>query len=161
MLSLITSFLPLSLPDFIAHGHMHSSFIDLFNLNQDGLVLALGAIEATEASALPHRVVAEPSARAVSALGVAVALHHIGTRRALQEGAIRTTSSKIADATRVHVRIPGSRVCASGLSSELSLGEADTSIAARVGADSAFACNAVVVGEACAFSGLSVTHALV
>ena len=59
------------------------------------------------------------------------------------------------------IEVPRGVVHATGLSSELLLGEADTIITALVGADGPLTSNALVVSEASAFASLSIANTLV
>ena len=70
------------------------------------LVLALGSVVAHEAVADALCVVAEPSARAVAARFVAVALHHVCAGRAFEQGAVGPSSTQIAHAPHLLFCVP-------------------------------------------------------
>ncbi len=114
-----------------------------------------------EAGAGAGAVVADASARAVAASLVAEASHHIGAGGALDEGAVRASSSEIANASDMLVVVPRGVVVAASLVSELLLSEANASVTALVGADGSLASNALVVSEALALAGLAVAQTLV
>ena len=70
------------------------------------LVFALGSVVAHEAVADALCVVAEPSARAVAARFVAVALHDVRARGALEQRAVGPSSTQIAHAPHLLLRVP-------------------------------------------------------
>jgi len=114
-----------------------------------------------EATACSRTIIANTSARAISASLVAVASHHIGAGGALDQRAVRSPSSQVANASYVLVGIPWGVVRSASLGGELLLGEADTIVTALVGADGSLASNALVVREASALASLSVASTLV
>lgn len=124
-------------------------------------MLALGSIVSREALADTGRVVASSTTRAVTSLSVTVTLEHISTGWALNQRAIRAAATKIADASNVLLRVPGSGVCAGSLGGKLLLGEAHSGIGAGVGADSSLAGNTLVVGIARALASGAVAVTLV
>lgn len=130
-------------------------------LTQDSLILALGSIVAVEATADTGGVIAQTSTRAVTTSLITVTLQNIRTRGALNQRAVRATSSQITHATNLLLSIPGGRVDTTGLRSQLLLGEADTSITASIGADRALAGNSLIVSVALALTGLSIASTLV
>jgi len=114
-----------------------------------------------EATACSRTIIANTSARAVSTSLVSIASHHIRAGGALDQRAIRASSSQVAYTSDMLIEVPRGVVHATGLSSELLLGEADAIITALVGADGSLASNALVVSEASAFATLSIANTLV
>lgn len=78
----------------------------VLRLINGGLVLALGAIEAGEARAGAGRVVAQASARAVSAGLVTIAVQRIRARRTFLEFARWSSVSGVAVAAHVLHGVP-------------------------------------------------------
>ena len=114
-----------------------------------------------EATAGSCTIITDSSARAISSRLAAITPHNIRARRALNQGAIRASSSQIANASDMLVVVPRSGVLANSRISELLLSEADTVITALVGADGSLASNTFIVGEARALTSLSVADTFV
>ena len=93
----------------------------VFRLTQDRLVFTLGSVVAMEAAADALSVVAEPSAGAVAARFVAVALHDVSAGGALEQRAVGPPSAQIAHAPHLLLRIPRRGVYAAGLDGKLLL----------------------------------------
>jgi len=121
--------------------------------------LALGTEVSLEALAEAGGVVADATARAVSAKVVAFAKKYITTRGALLKGAIRTTSTNITDATDVLERVPGLRVGLRSFVGELFLLDTTATAIAVGRAHSTLTCLAIVVIKAFALAGLPVAYA--
>jgi len=76
------------------------------------------------------------------------------------KGAVRSTESKITDASNMLLRIPGS-VGSSSINSELHLSGAESSLAALIRADGTLTSDTIVVGKALTLSNLAVANSLV
>ena len=126
-------------------------------LGEDGLALAAGTEVALEALAETRRVVADTTARAVTAEVVALTKEHISTRRALFQRAVWATGTKVTDTADVFVCVPRVRVGLGGFVRKLFLLDAAATVVAVGRADSALAGLAVVVVEALALASLAVT----
>jgi hypothetical protein len=75
-------------------------------LTEDGLVLALVSVVSGEAPAKALRVVADATAGAIPALGVAIAKENIRSRGALLKGAVGATEAQVALAANVLLGVP-------------------------------------------------------
>lgn len=126
-----------------------------------GLVLALGSVETREARADTLGIVTQTTTRAVSASLVTIAVQGISARWALLHVAGRTSVASITEAAHVLHGIPGLRVGAASLGSQVLLGPASAAVIAVIGAHSSLASNAIITGEATASSGGSITGTLV
>jgi len=111
-----------------------------------------------EAVASTSTVITNTAAGAISALNIAISLKRVRSRRALDERAVRTSATQIANATHMHLSIPGSTVCARGFCGQLFLSKAHTGFIAVVGAHGALTGNAIIVGKALAFTSLAITQ---
>ena len=122
------------------------------NLTQDSLVFALCAVVALEARTRAGLVIAETTAGAVASGLVTLALEHICTGGALDQGAVGAAAAKIAYTANVLRGIPGGRIGPASLRRQLALREAHTSLGAIVRARRSLARNTLVVLEtrACA-----------
>ena len=130
-------------------------------LAQDGLVLALCAVVSLEARTSSRVVVAQATARAVTARLVTLTLEYIGARRALDERAVGAASAKIAHASDVLLGVPGLRVQAASLIGELLLGEAHPGLGAVVRAYSSLAGDSLVILEASTRASLCIARSLI
>merc|ERR1711865_1046618 len=130
------------------------------SLGENGLGLAAGAEVALEALAEARGVIAEATARAVTAEVVAFAEEDVVAGGAFFEGAVRATGAEVANATDVLEGIPGLGVGLGGLVGKLFLLDAAATAVAVGGAYGTLAGLAVVAIEALAFTGLAVAHAL-
>jgi len=135
--------------------------IEIENLSKNGLELTPGAVVTVEALADTAGVVAQTSAGAVSAGLVTEPLHHIRTGGALNERAIRSTTTQITNTSHVLLGIPGLIVVTAGFFCELRFGEAHTRVATSVGADGTLAGNTFVVIVASTLASLSIAAPLV
>lgn len=123
--------------------------------------MALGSIEAGEAAADAGAVVAEPSAGAVSARLVAVAVQGVRAGGALLQVAGGTSVAGVAEAADVLHGVPGLGVGAASLGGKVLLGPAGSAVVTVIGAQGTLASNTVITGEAVAGAGGSVASALV
>lgn len=130
-------------------------------LDDGGLILASGSVEAGEAPTGSGGVVANTTARAVTSCLIAVAIEGIGSGRALLLVAGRTSVSSVAEATDVLHGVPGFFVGTSGLDGQVLFGPAGASVIAVVGTDGSLASNTFVAGEALAGTNLAVAKASV
>lgn len=131
------------------------------SLSKNGLELTSGSVVTVEALADAARVVAQPSTGAIASRLVTEPLHHIRTGGALNERAIRSTTTQITNTSHVLLSIPRLGVCASSLLCKLFLSKAHTRVATSVGADGTLAGNTFVVIVANTLARLSITTSLV
>jgi len=127
-------------------------------LDDGGLVLAAGSVEARKASASSGRVVADTTTRAVAARLVAVAVEGICARGALLLVASRASVASVAEAANVLHGIPSQCVISSALGSQVLLGPAGATVVAVIGADGSLASYTFVSGEALAGTNLAVAQ---
>lgn len=123
--------------------------------------MASSAVETREARAGAGRVVADTTARAITASLTAVAIERIRARGALLLVASRASVARVAEATNVLHGIPRQTVGTRALGGQDLLGPASSAVVAVVGAGSSLASNSFVPGEALARANLAVTETLV
>jgi len=133
----------------------------LQRLTKDCLEFASSAVIPVETRADARVVVANSTARAVSAGFVAVSFQNIGAGWAFEQRAIGTSSSKIAYASYVFLCVPRGGICATSFNSKLLLSEANTSFAALIRADSSLAGDAIVIGKASALASFTITDTFI
>jgi len=130
-------------------------------LDDGGLVLATGSVEAREASTGSGGEVADTTAGAVSSSLVAVAIEGVGAGGALLLVAGGASVPSVAEASDVLHGVPGLLVYTRALGGQMFLGPAGSSVIAVVGADGSLASNTFVAGEALAGTNLAVAEASV
>jgi len=127
-------------------------------LDDGGLVLAAGSVEARKASASSGRVVADTTTRAVATRLVSVAVEGICARGALLLVTSRASVASVAEATNMLHGIPSHCVNSSALGSQVLLGPAGATVVAVIGADGSLASYTFVSGEALAGTNLAVAQ---
>jgi hypothetical protein len=130
-------------------------------LTQDSLVLTHGTVVSLEARADTRTIIAKTASGAITSRLVTLTLEHISTRWALNQTAVRATTTEIAHASNMLLGIPRCIISSRSLIGELLLCEANSSKRARVGAHGALTSNTFIVLKTSALTSFSGTSTLV